>query len=153
MKTYKGNFNGSGARVGIVVSQFNWEVTNKLLEGSLTALQECRLNPDDISIYWVPGAFEIPAITRRLVQSNKFDLIVCLGAVIRGETSHYDYVCNEVSRGISQLCLTADIPIIFGVLTTNNAQQAFDRAGGIHGNKGYDVTRAGIEMVTLVKQL
>ena len=147
--------NGStkGIRLAIVVSRFNREVTEKLLEGALSEIREQNIDEKDCTVVWVPGAVEISLVAQRLAQSASFDAIVCLGAVIRGETTHYDYVCSMVSEGIQQVALQNDLPIIFGVLTTENEEQAFDRCGGSHGHKGKDAVDTAIEMVSILKKI
>jgi len=139
--------------VGIVVSRFNHEITGPLLEGAMQRLKELEFSEKAITIVWVPGAVEIPIAAQRLAQLGTFDAILALGAVIRGETTHYDYVCDQVSTGCQQVALQNDIPVIFGVLTTENEAQAKDRIGGNHGHKGRDAVDAAIEMVAVLRQL
>ncbi|MCW5589930.1 MAG: 6,7-dimethyl-8-ribityllumazine synthase [Legionellales bacterium] len=139
--------------IAIVVSRFNFEVTQKLYDGALARLQELNFNPDQITIAWVPGAVEIPLCAKVLATQKHLKAIVTLGAIIRGETDHYHYVCQQVSEGIQQVALHAHIPIIFGVLTTENEQQAFDRCGGVHGHKGREAIDAACEMVAVLKHL
>ncbi|KRL38147.1 6,7-dimethyl-8-ribityllumazine synthase [Liquorilactobacillus uvarum] len=153
MTTYVGNLTVKKAKVAIVVARFNELVTNKLLGGALDALIRHGVSKDDIDIVWVPGAFEIPAIVKLLDESGKYEGIVTLGAVVRGETSHYDYVCNEVSKGIGTLALTGKTPLVFGVLTTETIEQALQRAGGKAGNKGSEVANDILELINLRKQL
>ena len=138
MNVYEGNINGKRFRFGIVVSRFNEFITSKLLSGALDALKRHETLDENISVAWVPGAFEIPLVAKKLASTNSFDAIICLGAVIRGETTHYDYVCNEVSKGIAQVGLQSGVPTIFGIVTTENLQQAIERAGTKSGNKGFD---------------
>jgi 6,7-dimethyl-8-ribityllumazine synthase len=138
-------------KIAIVVSQFNEEVTSKLLLGAQTRLRELLVH--DALIVWVPGAVEIPLIAQRLAASNQYQAIIALGAVIRGDTSHYDYVCKQVSDGCQKISLQYDLPVIFGILTTENEQQALDRAGGVHGNKGADAVDAAFAMISLLGQL
>ena len=153
MKTYEGNLVSKGIRVGIVAARFNEFITSKLLGGAIDALTRHNVNEDDISIAWVPGAFEIPLIASKMANSKKYDAVICLGAVIRGSTSHYDYVCSEVSKGVATVSLSSDIPVIFGVLTTENIEQAIERAGTKAGNKGYDCAVSAIEMVNLIGEI
>jgi len=138
-------------RVGIVASRFNEFITSRLLSGALDCLRRHEVPEDDITVAWVPGAFEIPLIASRMAASRRYDAVICLGAVIRG--SHYDYVCSEVSKGIAQASLAAKIPVMFGVLTTENIEQAIERAGTKAGNKGYDCAAGAIEMVNLIHEL
>ncbi len=150
MKTYEGQLVSEGIKIGIVASRFNEFITSKLLAGALDSLQRHNINEEDIEIAWVPGAFEIPLIADKMAASKKYDAVICLGAVIRGTTSHYDYVCSEVSKGIAQVMLDKKIPVMFGVITTENIEQAIERAGTKSGNKGFDVATSAIEMVNLI---
>ena len=134
-------------------SRFNEFITSRLLSGALDCLRRHEVPEDDITVAWVPGAFEIPLIASRMAASRRYDAVICLGAVIRGSTSHYDYVCSEVSKGIAQASLAAKIPVMFGVLTTENIEQAIERAGTKAGNKGYDCAAGAIEMVNLIHEL
>ena len=138
-----------GLKVGIVASRFNEIITNKLLGGAVDGLVRHGMDEENITAVWVPGAFEIPAIAKKLAESGKYDAVICVGAVIRGQTSHYDYVCNEVSKGIAQVSLQTGIPVMFGIVTTENIEQATARAGSKAGNKGYDCALGAIEMVNL----
>lgn len=142
-----------GMKVGIVVARFNEFITNKLLGGAVDGLTRHGVADENITTAWVPGAFEIPLIAEKMAKSGKYDAIICLGAVIRGATSHYDYVCNEVSKGVAQVGLQAEIPVLFGVVTTENIEQAIERAGTKAGNKGYDCALSAIEMINLMKQI
>lgn len=151
MKTYEGNLVSENIKVGIVVARFNGFITSKLLSGALDALKRLNVKESDIEIAWVPGAFEIPLIASKMAKSKKYDTVICLGAIIRGGTSHYDYVCSEVSKGIAQVTLASDIPVMFGVLTTENIEQAIERAGTKAGNKGFDCAQSAIEMVNLCR--
>lgn len=151
MKTYEGNLVSENIKVGIVVARFNEFITSKLLSGALDALKRLNVKDSDIEIAWVPGAFEIPLIASKMAKSKKYDTVICLGAIIRGSTSHYDYVCSEVSKGIAQVTLASDIPVMFGVLTTENIEQAIERAGTKAGNKGFDCAQSAIEMVNLCR--
>ena len=153
MKKIEGMIVANGAKIGIVAARFNEFIVSKLVSGAEDALLRHSVNPDDISVAWVPGAFEIPVVAKKMAMSGKYDAVICLGAVIRGATSHYDYVCSEVSIGIASVSLTSDIPVMFGVLTTDNIEQAIERAGTKAGNKGYDCALGAIEMVNLVRQL
>lgn len=153
MKTYEGNLISENIKVGIVASRFNEFITSKLLSGALDGLERHGVTGDDVTVAWVPGAFEIPLIASKMAKSGKYDAVICLGAVIRGSTSHYDYVCSEVSKGIAAVALKSDIPVMFGVLTTENIEQAIERAGTKAGNKGYDCALGAIEMVNLIREI
>ena len=143
MRVLEGKLVASGLKVGIV---------SKLVSGALDGLKRHDVKEEDIDIAWVPGAFEIPLIADKMAKSKKYDAVICLGRVIRGATSHYDYVCNEVSKGIAQVSLNTGIPVLFGVVTTENIEQAIERAGTKAGNKGYDCALSAIEMVQLIKE-
>ena len=153
MKTLEGKLVSKSIKVGIVAARFNEFITNKLVGGAMDGLIRHDVNEDDIDVAWVPGAFEIPLIASKMAKSGKYDAIICVGAVIRGSTSHYDYVCAEVSKGIASVSLDAGIPVMFGVLTTDTIEQAIERAGTKAGNKGYDCALGAIEMVNLAEQL
>ena len=153
MKTYEGSLVAGKMKVGIVAARFNEFITSKLLGGALDGLSRHGVEGDDIDLAWVPGAFEIPLIASRMAKSGKYDAVICLGAVIRGSTSHYDYVCAEVSKGIAQVSLSSGIPVMFGVLTTENIEQAIERAGTKAGNKGYDCALGAVEMVNLIRAI
>ena len=153
MKTLEGNLVSKEIRVGIVVARFNEFITSKLLGGAMDGLLRHNVAEDDIHVAWVPGAFEIPLVASKMAKSGKYDAVICLGAVIRGATSHYDYVCNEVSKGVASISLENDIPVMFGVLTTDNIEQAIERAGSTAGNKGYDCALGAIEMVNLLREI
>lgn len=153
MKTFEGKLNGKGLKIGIVVSRFNEFISGKLLEGSLDALRRHDTSDDDISVAWVPGSYEIPLMAKKLTQTGDYDAVICLGAVIRGSTPHFDFVANEVSKGVAQVSLDATKPIIFGVITTDTLEQAIERAGTKSGNKGFDAAMSAIEMANLFKQL
>ena len=153
MRTYEGTFDAEDLRVGIVAGRFNESVTKRLVEGALDCLVRHGVPDEAISLAWVPGAFEIPAVARRMALSGEFDAIVCLGAVIRGETAHFDYVAGHASNGIGKLSVEVDIPVTNGVLTTENTAQAEDRAGGKMGNKGFEAAMAALEMASLFAQL
>lgn len=153
MKTLEGKLIANDLKVGIIVGRFNEFIGSKLLSGAIDGLVRHGVAEDDIEIAWVPGAFEIPLIAQKMAMSKKYDAVICLGAVIRGATSHYDYVCAEVSKGIAAVSLTASIPVLFGVLTTDSLEQAIERAGTKGGNKGYDCAVSAIEMANLMKQI
>ncbi|MBR6444578.1 MAG: 6,7-dimethyl-8-ribityllumazine synthase [Firmicutes bacterium] len=142
-----------GMKVGIIASRFNELVSNKLLGGAVDGLLRHGVEEKNVTAVWVPGAFEIPSIASKMANSGNYDAIICVGAVIRGQTSHYDYVCNEVSKGIAQVGLATGVPVMFGVVTTENIEQAIARAGSKAGNKGYDCALSAIEMVNLAAQL
>ena len=153
MRTLEGKVVAREIKVGIVAARFNEFIVSKLVAGARDGLLRHDVKDEDIDLAWVPGAFEIPLIASKMAKSGKYDAVICLGAVIRGATSHYDYVCSEVSKGIASVSLTRDIPVMFGVLTTDNIEQAIERAGTKAGNKGYDCALGAIEMVNLVRQL
>ncbi len=153
MKTFEGKLVAKEVKVGIVAARFNEFITSKLLDGALDGLKRHDVCEEDIHVAWVPGAFEIPLIASKMAKSGKYDAVICLGAVIRGSPSHYDYVCNEVSKGIAAVSLESGVPVMFGVLTTENIEQAIERAGTKAGNKGYDCAVGAIEMVNLIRQL
>jgi 6,7-dimethyl-8-ribityllumazine synthase len=152
-KTYEGQLVADGLKFGIVASRFNEFITNKLLEGALDALKRHGVADSDIAIAWVPGAFEIPAIAKKMAESGKYDAVLCLGAVIRGSTPHFDYVAAEVSKGIAQVGLKTGVPVIFGVITTDNIEQAIERAGTKAGNKGFEAAESAIEMANLLRSM
>ena len=153
MRTLEGKVVAKEIKVGIVAARFNEFIVSKLVAGARDGLLRHDVKDEDIDLAWVPGAFEIPLIASKMTKSGKYDAVICLGAVIRGATSHYDYVCSEVSKGIASVSLSSDIPVMFGVLTTDNIEQAIERAGTKAGNKGYDCALGAIEMVNLVRQL
>ena len=140
-------------KVGIVVARFNEFITSKLLGGALDALHRHEAKDEDIDVAWVPGAFEIPVVAKKMAESCKYDAVIALGAVIRGSTTHYDYVCNEVSKGVAQVGMQTGVPTIFGVVTTENIEQAVERAGTTAGNKGTDAAMAAMEMANLLKKI
>lgn len=152
MRTIEGNLIAEGLKFGIVVGRFNEFIGAKLVSGAIDALKRHGALEDDIEMAWVPGAFEIPLIAKKMTQTKKYDAVICLGAVIRGSTPHFDYVSNEVTKGIAHVTLEAEIPVIFGVLTTDTIEQAIERAGTKAGNKGYDAAVTAIEMANLLKQ-
>ena len=153
MKTFEGKLVSSGIKVGIVVARFNEFITSKLLSGAMDGLLRHNVKEEDIQVAWVPGAFEIPLIASKMAKSGKYDAVIALGAVIRGSTSHYDYVCSEVSKGVANVALNSDIPVMFGVLTTDTIEQAIERAGTKAGNKGAECAQGAIEMVNLIRAL
>lgn len=149
----EGNLISKNLKFAIVVARFNEFISGKLLTGAYDALARHGANKEDITTAWVPGAYEIPLIAQKMAQSGKYDAVICLGAVIRGATGHYDYVCSEVAKGIAQVSLATGIPVMFGVLTTDNIEQAIERAGSKAGNKGFDVAVSAIEMVNLIHDI
>ena len=151
MKSFEGKLIAQNIRVGIVAARFNEFITSRL--GAMDALLRHDVSEDDVHVAWVPGAFEIPLVASKMAKSGKYDAVICLGAVIRGSTSHYDYVCNEVSKGLAAVSLESGIPVLFGVLTTENIEQAIERAGTKAGNKGYDCAVSAIEMVNLIREM
>lgn len=153
MKKIEGKFNGKGVKIGIVAGRFNEFITSKLVGGAVDVLKRNDVNDEDIDIAWVPGAFEILLITKKMAESKKYDAIITLGAVIKGSTPHFDYVCAEVSKGVAQISLQTGLPIMFGVLTTNNIEEAIERAGTKAGNKGSDVAFGALEMIDLIKNI
>ena len=142
-----------GMKVAIVASRFNEIIVNKLLGGAVDGLVRHGVEEENITAAWVPGAFEIPVVAQKLAQSKKYDAVICVGAVIRGDTTHYDYVCTEVSKGVAQVGLSTGVPVLFGIITTENIEQAIARAGSKAGNKGYDCALSAIEMVNLLDQM
>lgn len=152
MRTIEGNLVSKGLKVGIVVGRFNEFIVSKLLGGALDGLKRHGVDENNIDVAWVPGAFEIPLIAKKMAKNEKYDAIICLGAVIKGSTPHFDYVCAEVSKGIASVSLSSEKPVIFGVLTTDTIEQAIERAGTKAGNKGYDAAVTAIEMANLLKQ-
>ncbi len=153
IKVNEGNLISKGLKFGIVVGRFNEFISSKLLSGALDGLLRHGAEEAEIEITWVPGAFEIPLIAKKMAGSKRFDAIICLGAVIRGSTPHFDYVSNEMSKGVAMVSLDEGMPVIFGVLTTDTIEQAIERAGTKAGNKGYDAAMTAIEMANLVKAL
>jgi 6,7-dimethyl-8-ribityllumazine synthase len=152
MKVYEGNLVGTGLRIGIVAARFNEFIVSKLVTGALDALKRHGVDEESVEIAWVPGAFEIPLIARKMADSRKYDAVITLGAVIRGSTPHFDYVCSECAKGVANVSLTSGIPAIFGVLTTDSIEQAIERAGTKAGNKGWEAAAAAIEMANLAKE-
>ena len=153
MKVYEGKLVSENIKIGIVAARFNEFIVSKLLSGCEDGLLRRGVRQEDIHVAWVPGAFEIPVVAQRLAESGRYDAVICLGAVIRGSTSHYDYVCSEVSKGIATVGLQTGKPVLFGVITTENIEQAIERAGSKAGNKGYDCALSAIEMVNLMAQV
>ena len=153
MKFYEGNLVSQGIRVGVVCSRFNDFIVSKLLSGCQDGLLRHGVRDEDISVAWVPGAFEIPLVAAKMAKSGRFDAVIALGAVIRGSTTHYDYVCSEVSKGIAHASLESGVPVLFGVLTTETIEQAIERAGSKAGNKGAECAQGAIEMVNLLRAL
>ena len=153
MKKLEGNVVAKGIKVGIVAARFNEFIVSKLISGAEDALVRHGVSEDDIDLAWVPGAFEIPLIAKKMAESGKYDTVLCLGAVIRGATSHYDLVCAETSKGIAQVGLKTGVPTLFGIVTADTIEQAIERAGTKAGNKGYDVACSAIEMINLIKNI
>ena len=153
MKTFEGNLVAQDMKVGIVVARFNEFITSRLLGGALDGLKRRGVEEEHIHTAWVPGAFEIPLIASKMAKSGNYDAVICLGAVIRGSTSHYDYVCNEVSKGIAAVSLETGVPVMFGVITTENIEQAIERSGSKAGNKGSECAEGAVEMVNLIRSL
>ena len=153
MRTFEGKFDGRNVKIAIVAGRFNEFITSKLIGGALDVLKRNDVSEENIDIAWVPGAFEIPLIAKKLANTQKYDAIITLGAVIKGSTPHFDYVCAEVSKGVAQISLQSELPLIFGVLTTNNIEEAIERAGTKAGNKGADAAFSAIEMINLIKEI
>ena len=153
MRVLEGNVVANGTKVGIVASRFNEFIVSKLVGGAEDALIRHGVNGDDITLAWVPGAFEIPLAAQKMAETGNYDAVICLGAVIKGATTHYDYVCAEVSKGVAAVWLKTEIPVIFGVVTTDNIEPAIERAGTRAGNKGYDAACTAIEMVNLMQNM
>ena len=150
MQEFRGSPQGEGLRIGLVVARFNQFITRRLLDGALEALRLHGVREEDIAVAWVPGSFELPLVAQRMARSDQYQAVVCLGAVIRGETPHFDYIAAEAAKGVSSAAMTTGVPVIFGVLTTNTTEQAVDRAGGKMGNKGYDAALAALEMASVL---
>ena len=150
---YEGKPDATGMRLAIVAGRFNDDITKLLLDGAQRELADHGLDPDSVPVVWVPGAFEIPLVAKQLVESGELDAVICLGAVIRGDTPHFDFVAGECASGISRVALDTGVPIVFGVLTTDDLDQALARAGGAEGNKGAEATATAVEMVDLLRQL
>jgi len=150
-KTLEGKFSGKGLRIGLVCARFNEFITSKLLSGAVDALIRHEVEESDITVGWVPGAYEVPLLAQKMAASGNYDAVICLGAVIRGATPHFDYVCAEVSKGIAKISLETNLPVMFGILTTNTIEQAIERAGTKAGNKGWDCAMGALEMANLIK--
>ena len=153
IRVLEGKVVAEGMKVGIVASRFNSFIVQKLLDGAVDGLVRHGVAEEDVTAAWVPGAFELPIVAKQMAESGKYDAVICVGAVIRGSTSHYELVCNEVAKGIAQVSMQTGVPVLFGVITTENIEQAIERAGSKAGNKGYDCALSAIEMVNLKKQL
>ena len=153
VKVLEGMYNAQGMRFGVVVSRFNEFLTSKLLGGALDCLHRHGADEDDITVAWVPGAYELPLVAKKMAESKKYDAIIAIGVVIRGATSHYDYVCNEAAKGIAQASMSTGVPVSFSLVTTENIEQAIERAGTKAGNKGAEGALTAIEMANLLKQL
>ncbi|SFB06023.1 6,7-dimethyl-8-ribityllumazine synthase [Acetitomaculum ruminis DSM 5522] len=153
MKTFEGNLIAKGLKVAVIAARFNEFIVSKLISGCEDGLLRHGMEPDDMELYWVPGAFEIPILAKKLADTKKYDAVICLGAVIKGSTDHYTFVASEVSKGIASAGMSSGVPVIFGVLTTDNIEQAIERAGTKAGNKGYECACTAIEMGNLYKQL
>ena len=153
MTTFEGKIVSKDIKVAIVASRFNEFITAKLLSGAMDGLVRHDVREEDVDVAWVPGAFEIPLIAKKLAECGRYDAVICLGAVIRGATSHYDYVCAEVSKGVAQAALGSGVPVMFGILTTDTIEQAIERAGSKAGNKGAECAQGAIEMVNLLRAM
>lgn len=153
VKVYEGKLVAQGLRFGVIVARFNEFITGKLLTGAMDALERHGAVKEDIEIAWVPGAYEIPLVAKKMAMSNRYDAVICLGTVIRGSTPHFDYVCAEVSKGVAHVGLETGVPTIFGVLTTETIEQAIERAGTKAGNKGFDAATSAIEMANLLREI
>ncbi len=153
MTTFSAAPDGSGRRVGVVAARFNESITSKLVEGAIAGLAKYGVTEDRVDVAWVPGAFEIPLVARRLAATGRYDALICLGAVIRGDTAHFDLVANEAARGIAQVALETGVPLVFEVLATETLAQAEARAGGAHGNKGWEAAEVALEMACLLDAL
>lgn len=153
IRVLEGKVVAEGMKVGIVASRFNSFIVQKLLDGAVDGLVRHGVTEEDITAAWVPGAFELPIVAKQMAESGKYDAVICVGAVIRGSTSHYELVCNEVAKGIAQVSMQTGVPVLFGVITTENIEQAIERAGSKAGNKGYDCALSAIEMVNLMAQV
>ncbi len=153
MKTIEGKLDASGLKFALVISRFNEFITGKLLEGAVDCLKRNNAADEDITAVWVPGAFEIPSVTEKIAASGKYDAVICLGAVIRGATPHFDLISAEVTKGVAQIAMKSSIPVLFGVLTTDSIEQAIERAGTKAGNKGFDAALSAIEMANVYRQI
>jgi 6,7-dimethyl-8-ribityllumazine synthase len=150
---HEGKLDGSGIKPAIVVSRFNSFITGKLLDGALDCLERHNVDTDDIDVFWVPGAWEIPSLALRIADTGAFDCVICLGAVIRGETPHFEYVSAESAKGVAQAAMLTDVPVIYGVITADTVEQAVDRAGTKSGNKGFDAAMTALEMAALYEHV
>ncbi|MDE5738077.1 MAG: 6,7-dimethyl-8-ribityllumazine synthase [Oscillospiraceae bacterium] len=153
MRVLEGFYDGKGLKIAIVASRFNEFITSKLVGGAEDCLRRHNVNEDDMTLAWVPGAFEVPLMAKKLAKTGNYDAVICVGAVIRGATSHYDYVCAEVSKGIASVSLETEIPVLFGILTTDTIEQAIERAGTKAGNKGYDCALSALELVQVLRKV
>ena len=153
MTEYKGEFSGKDVKIAIVISRFNDFISSKLLDGALDYLMRQGVYHNQIDIYWVPGAFEIPLVAKKVAKTKKYDGIICLGAVIRGDTPHFNFVAAEATKGIAQVMLSEELPVAYGILTTDNVDQAIERAGTKSGNKGWQAAEAVLEMISLLKKI
>lgn len=153
MNLIEGKLVAEDIKVGIIASRFNEFIVSKLIDGAEDGLKRHNVKDENITLAWVPGAFEIPVAAKKMAESGKYDAVICLGAVIRGATSHYDFVCNEVSKGVATVSMETGLPVMFGILTTDTIEQAIERAGTKAGNKGYDCALSAIEMINLFKQM
>jgi len=153
MKTIEGKLTGKGLKVGIIVSRFNEFISGKLLDGAMDALKRHETSEEDVDVAWVPGSYEIPLMSKKMAASGKYDAVITLGAVIRGSTPHFDFVANEVAKGVAQVGLDTEKPVIFGIITADTLEQAIERAGTKSGNKGFDAAMSAIEMANLMKQM
>lgn len=153
MNTIEGKVVSEGIKVGIVASRFNEFIVSKLVSGAMDGLSRHAVDEANVDVAWCPGAFELPLIAQKMVETGKYDAVICLGAVIRGATSHYDLVCNEAAKGVAQVSLKSGVPVLFGVVTTDTIEQAIERSGTKAGNKGYDCALSAIEMVNLIKAI
>jgi 6,7-dimethyl-8-ribityllumazine synthase len=150
---YEGDLNAKGMRIAIAVARFNRDITEQLLDGALSALREAGAADDDVSVWWVPGAFELPVVAKRLADSNRVDAVICLGAVIRGDTAHFEYVAGGATQGLVQAAVSTGVPVIFGILTVDHLDQALARVGGTEGHKGVEAAHTAIETVRLLQNL
>ncbi|MDO8885387.1 6,7-dimethyl-8-ribityllumazine synthase [Candidatus Oleimmundimicrobium sp.] len=153
MKSYEGKLIAKNLRFGVIVSRFNEFLTTRLLDGAIDALKRHDVNLDDVEVAWAPGSYEIPLVAKKMAGSGKYDAIICLGAIIRGDTPHFEYVAGEVTKGIAKVGLDSEIPVTFGIITSNDLEQAIERAGAKSGNKGWSAALAAIEMANLIKKM
>lgn len=153
MNVIEGNYNGQGLKIGLIASRFNEFITSKLIGGAEDCLKRHGVDENDITLVWVPGAFEIPVMAKKMAESGKYDAVICLGAVIRGATYHYEMVCNESAKGVAQVSMATGLPVLYGIITTDTIEQAIERAGTKAGNKGYDCAMSAIEMANAFKAL